>query len=80
MGMKVLRFFVEEGELPTDRIMACGESSYRALGSNKTMLSRAKNSRVDIVLRYDAPAYVKRIYKRAPSGIFSYKRFDFKLF
>jgi hypothetical protein len=35
---------------------------------------------VDIVLKYRAPLYVKRIFRKKPAGIFTYKDFDFRIF
>jgi hypothetical protein len=48
--------------------------------SNDTQKSRAHNRRVEIVLHFNAPPYIKRIYQKASKGIFVYKKFDFKVF
>lgn len=80
MAMKVLKYFVERGEIPPQRLAAFGYGSERSIAPNDTVQTRALNRRVEISLNYNAPAYVKRMYAKKPPGIFSYRRFDFKVF
>ncbi len=79
-ALRVLKYFVTESKVASRRIMAVGQSSYNPIASNETVHSRAANRRVEIILLYKAPDYVKRIFKKKPSGFFTYKKFDFKIF
>ncbi|MBU0988224.1 MAG: OmpA family protein [Proteobacteria bacterium] len=80
IAIQVLKCFVSEGKVDPQRLTAYGHGSHRPIASNDTRYSRAKNRRVDIILRYAAPAYVKRIYRKKTSGYVTYKKFDFKIF
>ncbi len=80
MAMHVFRYFESEGKLDPGRLDAYGCSSHRAVASNDTIRSRSQNRRVEIIFNLDAPDYIKRIYRKKPSGIFTYKKFDFKVF
>jgi len=80
MSIRVLRYFVEKGKVPPERLIAYGRSSYEPIAPNDTPRSRARNRRVESVLNFRAPAYFKRIYKKKSWGIFTYKKFDFKVF
>lgn len=80
MALKVLKYFLNEGEISPKRLNGYGSSSYRPIASNETRESRSLNNRVEIILNFDAATYVKRIYKKAPSGILTYKRFNFNIF
>jgi len=51
---RVVRFFIEEGNLPPDRMSAAGYGEYRPIATNDTLADRARNRRVDIVLLSDA--------------------------
>ncbi len=79
MAIQVLRYFTEKGKIPLRRICAYGCGGYEPVTSNDTRLSRAENSRVEIILNTDAPPYIKRIYRKKPAGLFTYKNFDFKV-
>ena len=80
MALQVLKYFVSEGNVSAQRLTAYGHGSYQPIVSNNTQNSREQNRRVDIILRYDAPAYVKRIFKKKAPSYFTYKKFDFKIF
>jgi len=80
MALKVLKYFVSEIKIVPARLMAYGYGSSRPVASNDTVHSRAQNRRVEISLRYRAPDYIKRIFKKKSPGFFTYKRFDFKVF
>ena len=80
MATKALRYFVKKGKVPAERLTAYGFGSYKPIASNDTRQSRAQNRRVDIILNFRMPAYVKRIYRKKAPGVFTYKRFDFKVF
>lgn len=79
-ALKVLKHFVSESKIASERLTAYGFGSSRPVVSNDTVHSRAQNRRVEIALRYRAPDYVKRIFKKRSPGFFTYKKFDFKIF
>ena len=80
MALKVLKYFISQcGVLPS-RITAYGGGSNNPITSNESIQSRAINRRVEIDLKYNAPEYIKRIFKKNPAGFFTYKKFDFKIF
>lgn len=80
MAIQILRYFVEKRKVTPERLTAYGCSSYRQIVSNDTSQLRAQNRRIDIILHFKMPAYMKRIYKKRPAGWFTYKKFDFKVF
>lgn len=80
MAIQVLRYFVEKGKVPPQRLAAYGRSSYEPIVSNDTRQLRAQNRRVEIMLHFKVPPYIKRIYRKKPAGIFTYKRFNFRVF
>lgn len=80
MAIQLLKYFVSEGSVHPKRITAQGCSSYQPIASNETRQSRVQNRRVDIILKFNAPPYIKKILTRKPSGSFTYKKFDFKIF
>jgi chemotaxis protein MotB len=80
MALKVLKYFVSQCGVLPNRITAYGSGSNHPVTSNESIQSRAQNRRVEIDLKYNAPAYIKRIFKKNPAGFFTYKKFDFKIF
>ena len=80
MALKVLKYFVSQCGVLPKRITAYGSGSNHPVTSNESIQSRAQNRRVEIDLKYNAPAYIKRIFKKNPAGFFTYKKFDFKIF
>jgi len=80
MALKVLKYFVLQCGVLPNRISAYGGGSNHPITSNESIQSRAQNRRVEIDLKYNAPAYIKRIFKKKPAGFFTYKKFDFKIF
>jgi chemotaxis protein MotB len=80
MALKILSYFLKEGKISPKRLSAHGAACYRPIASNETRESRRLNNRIEIILDFDAATYVKRIYKKSPSGIFTYKRFNFNIF
>ena len=80
MAIQVLKYFVSKGKIAPERLSAYGRGSNNPIASNATRESRAQNRRVDIVLNFRAPLYVKRILRKKPAGIFTYKDFDFRIF
>ena len=80
MALKVVKYFVSQcGVIPV-RLTAYGCGSNHPITSNESLQSRAQNRRVEIDLKYKAPAYIKRIFKKNPTGFFTYKKFDFNIF
>lgn len=80
MAMQVFKYFESAGGIQPDRLEAYGCGSHRSIVSNDTRQLRAQNRRVDIILNFSAPAYIKRIYRKKPSGVFTYMKFDFRIF
>lgn len=80
MALEVLKYFVSNSQIAAERLTAYGYGGRRPVASNETVHSRAGNRRVEIVLKYRAPAHVKRIFKKKSSSYFTYKKFDFKIF
>jgi chemotaxis protein MotB len=80
MALKVLKYFLKEGKISPKRLCAHGAADCRPIASNETRESRKQNRRIEIILDFKAATYVKRIYRKRPSGIFTYKRFNFKIF
>ncbi len=80
MAVQVIRYFVEKRKVLPERLTAYGCGGYKPIASNDTRQSRAQNRRVEIMLHFKAPSYIKRIYRKKPAGIFTYKRFHFRVF
>ena len=80
MALKVLKYFVLQCGVLPKRLTAYGRGSNQPITSNESIMSRAQNRRVEIDLKYKAPAYIKRIFKKRPAGFFTYKKFDFNIF
>ncbi len=80
MALQLLKFFESQGAVRSGRLAAYGYGSHQPIAPNDSHASRAQNRRVDIILNYKAPAYIKRLYQKKSSGFFTYKRFDFKLY
>lgn len=80
MAIRVLRYFVEQLQMDPERLSAFGRGSQYPAASNDTVESRRLNRRIEIKLRYNMPYYARRIYGDRPSGNFTYKRFNFKIF
>lgn len=80
MAIEVARYLITQTDVDPDRLTAYGRSDLFPRGSNDTPESRSKNRRVELLFDYDAPKFVKRIYRQKPPGIFNYKRFSFKVF
>ncbi len=80
MATQIVRYFSEKGKVHQGRLAAYGCGSSKPITSNDTRESRAQNRRIEIVLRFKVPKYLSRIYEKRPSGVFTYKKFDFKVF
>ena len=80
MALTVLKYFVSQCGVLPNRLTGYGCGSNHPITSNESIQSRAQNRRVEIDLKYNAPAYIKRILKKNPAGFFTYKKFDFKIF
>ena len=80
MALRVLKYFVSQCGVLPNRLTAYGCGSNHPVASNESIQSRAQNRRVEIDLKYKAPAYIKRIFQKKPAGFFTYKKFDFKIF
>ena len=80
MAIRILRYFVEHLQMDPKRLSAYGRGSQYPAASNDTVESRRLNRRVEIILKYNMPYYARRIYGDRPTGNFTYKRFNFKIF
>lgn len=80
MAMQVFKYFESAGGIHPDRLEAYGCGSHGAIVSNDTRRLRAQNRRVNIILNFSAPAHIKRIYRKKSSGVFTYMKFDFRIF
>jgi chemotaxis protein MotB len=80
MALQVLKHFISKGGISEKRLSAYGYGSWHPLDSHETRLSRAKNRRVDVILKFKSKPYLKRIFRKRPTGFFTYKKFDFKIF
>ena len=80
MAIRVLRYFVENLQMDPKRLSAFGRGSHYPAASNDTAESRSLNRRVEIKLKYNMPYHARRIYGERPSGNFTYKRFNFRIF
>jgi len=77
---KVFQYLKTQGEISEKRLSSYGAGSYSPVVSNDTPGKRAQNRRVDIILKYGVSDYIKRIYREKPPNIFTYLKFDFKVF
>lgn len=80
MAIQLAKYFVSKGSVSPKRLNPYGCGEFRPTSSNNTRQSRFQNRRVEIILNYKAPTYIKRIFRKKPSGFFTYKKFDFKIF
>jgi chemotaxis protein MotB len=80
MALQLAKYFISKGSVSPKRLNPYGSGSFRPTSSNSTRQSRSQNRRVEIMLNYKAPTYIKRIFREKPSGFFTYKKFDFKIF
>lgn len=80
MAVAVLQYMVEKGEIAPERMSAVGREDQKTVVSNESAASRRQNRRIEIVVKYRMPPYAERLFRSKPAGIFTYKRFDFKVF
>jgi len=80
MAVQVQKYFIEQSKVRPDRIVAYGYGSQRPVVSNDTPESMEKNRRVEIIFKNKSPVNAAKIYTEAPSGDFTYKRFNFKVY
>jgi len=80
MAVQIQKFFIEECRVRPERIMACGYGSERPVFSNDTPESMEKNRRIEIIFKDESPVHAVKIYSESPAGIFTYKRFNFKVY
>jgi chemotaxis protein MotB len=80
MALQLAKYFISNGSVSPKRLNPYGSGSFRPAFSNSTRQSRSQNRRVEIILNYKAPTYIKRIFREKPSGFFTYKKFDFKIY
>ena len=80
MAVQVQKYFIEECKVRPDRITACGYGSERPVVSNDTPESMEKNRRIEIIFKDKSPVHSAKIYSESPSGILTYKRFNFEVY
>ena len=79
-AIQVLKYVVTDVNIRAGRITAYGYGSSKPVVSNDTRKSRSFNRRVEIILGYKGPEFMKKIYKKKPFKFFTYRKFDFKIF
>ena len=79
MAIQILKYFVEKGGVQPERLSARGAEGFFPIAANDTRQSRELNRRVEIIINHKMPVYFKRIYRKKPSGIFTYKKFIFRI-
>ena len=72
-AMQILKYFIDNGRFRKDRFTAYGWAEYRPLVTNKTKGTRRLNRRMNIIFVHDKPP-------EEPRGIFTFKKFFFKVF
>jgi flagellar motor protein MotB len=72
-ALGVLRFLVDRGGVPAERITAYGRGPHQPLAANTTREGRALNRRVDVLLLH--PRGLQK-----PQRGFTFKSFFFKVF
>ena len=80
MAIRILRYFVEIGQVDPERLSAYGRGGQDPITTNDTVESRRLNRRVELKLNYNMPTYVRKVWGDRPAGNFTYKRFNFKVF
>lgn len=80
MAVQIQKYYIEECKIRPDRITAYGYGSQRPVVSNDTPESMEKNRRIEIIFKNKSPVHAAKIYTESPSGIFTYKRFNFKVY
>ena len=80
MAMQVYAYLVETCGVAPARITAYGRGDLFPAASNDTRESRRLNRRVEVVLKFNAPGYVNKVFEDRQSGNFTYKRFNFEVF
>ncbi|MEE8399608.1 MAG: OmpA family protein [Desulfobacterales bacterium] len=80
MAVQVAEYFIKKGLIAPERLAAYGRGSQSPIASSHTRQSRAQNRRIEIILKFKVPPYQMRMFREKPAGIFTYKRFNFKVF
>ena len=80
MAVTVQKYFVEISKVVAERLSAYGYAGQRAISANDTIESRKINRRIEMILHFGVPVYIKKLYSQPPEGIFTYKRFNFKIY
>jgi len=80
MAIAIVKYFVKKDGIKPERLIALGRGDLSPVAPNSTPQSRAQNRRVEIILNYKAQPFIQRRFSDKPSGIFTYKRFHFRVF
>jgi len=80
MAIKVLEYFKRDCGIASKRLSARGAAGFRPIALNDTQDTRALNRRVEVIVNPKVPGYVKRIFWKKHSGIFTYKKFNFRVY
>jgi len=80
MAVQIQKYFIEKCKVRPERVTAYGYGSQRPVASNDTPESMEKNRRIEIMFKNKSPVYATKMYTEPPSGIFTYKRFNFKVY
>jgi chemotaxis protein MotB len=63
-GTEVVRYFIERGGVPPQRISATGYSEYRPLVDNDTAANRALNRRIEIIVAKGQNEYAEKVLSK----------------
>lgn len=72
-AMNVLNYLIHKSNVIPNRLTAFGMGQYLPTAPNTTRETRELNNRIDIV-------FVHKQYQQQPKGIFTFKKFFFKVF
>jgi len=64
MAIQLVKYFVSKGSVSPKRLNPYGCGEFRPTSPNNTRQSRFQNRRVEIILNYKAPNYIKRIFRK----------------
>ena len=79
-AVNVVEHMMKKYSIAPERMGVAGYGDSMLVAPDINEKNRRKNRRIEIILKYKAPAYVKRIFKKKSPGFFIYKKFDFRIY